>query len=99
MCGLIVPPYLIAKAIEEGLRGGDRAALVWWCGALVVVAALLALLGMARHRTMTLVRTDASLRTAQLVVRHVTRLGGVVRVPAGERLRAIRVKWRPLTPL
>ncbi len=79
MCGLIVPPYLIGKVVEDGLRGGDRSALVFWCGALVVVAGLLALLGVARHRTMTLVRTDASLRTAQVVVRHVTRLGGVVR--------------------
>lgn len=79
MCGLIVPPYLIARAIDEGLRGGDRTALVWWCVALVVVAGVLALIGLARHRTMTLVRTDASLRTAQVVVRHVTALGGVVR--------------------
>lgn len=79
MCGLILPPYLIARAIEEGLRGGSRTALVWWCVALVVVAGVLALLGAARHRTMTLVRTDASLRTAQVVVRHVTALGGVVR--------------------
>ena len=79
MCGLLVPPYLITKAVEDGLRGGDRGALVWWCVALVVVAGLLALAGLARHRTMTMVRTDASLRTAQLVVRHVTRLGGVVR--------------------
>lgn len=79
MCGLIVPPYLIARAIEDGLRHGDRVALVWWSVSLVVVAGLLALAGAARHRTMTLVRTDASLRTAQVVVRHVTRLGGVVR--------------------
>lgn len=79
MCGLIVPPYLIARAVEDGLRHGDRVALVWWSVSLVVVAGVLALLGAARHRTMTLVRTDASLRTAQVVVRHVTRLGGVVR--------------------
>lgn len=79
MCGLVVPPYLIGQAIEDGLRGGDRAALVRWCVALVVVAALLALIGMARHRTMSFVRMDASLRTAQVVVRHVTGLGGVVR--------------------
>jgi ABC-type multidrug transport system fused ATPase/permease subunit len=79
MCGLILPPYLITRAVEEGLRGGNRAALVGWCVALVVVAGLLALVGMARHRTMTLVRTDASLRTAQIVVRRVTELGGVVR--------------------
>ncbi|ANZ38119.1 hypothetical protein BBK82_20695 [Lentzea guizhouensis] len=79
MCGLIVPPYLIQRAVEDGLRGGDRQALVWWCAALVGMAALLAVLGMLRHRTMTKVRTDASLRTAQLVVRHVTGLGGVVR--------------------
>lgn len=79
MCGLILPPYLISRAVEDGLRAGDRQALVWWSGALVVVAALLALAGMFRHRTMTLVRVDAALRTAQVVVRHVTRLGGVVR--------------------
>lgn len=86
LCGLVLPPYLISRAIEDGLRGGDRAALVWWCAALVVVVALLALIGVARHRTMTLVRTDAALRTAQLVVEHVTRLGGVVRkkLSAGE---------------
>ncbi|MFS8096116.1 ABC transporter ATP-binding protein/permease [Lentzea alba] len=79
MCGLVVPPYLIAQAIEDGLRGGDRRALVWWCVALVVVTVLLALIGTARHRTMTFVRVDAALRTAQVVVRHVTGLGGVVR--------------------
>jgi ABC-type multidrug transport system fused ATPase/permease subunit len=79
MCGLLVPPYLIARAIEDGLRHGDRAALVRWCLVLVVVAGVLALVGMARHRTMTLVRTDASLRTSQVVIRHVTQLGGVVR--------------------
>ncbi|WP_394615949.1 ABC transporter transmembrane domain-containing protein [Lentzea sp. JNUCC 0626] len=79
MCGLMVPPYLISRAVEDGLRGGDRVALVWWCGALVLVGVGLALVFIARHRTMTLVRTDAALRTAQIVVRHVTRLGGVVR--------------------
>ncbi|MFI6096897.1 ABC transporter transmembrane domain-containing protein [Lentzea sp. NPDC051213] len=79
MCGLILPPYLIAQAIEDGLRAGNRQALVWWSVALVVVAGLLAIAGMFRHRTMSLVRTDAALRTAQVVVRHVTRLGGVVR--------------------
>lgn len=79
MCGLILPPYLISRAIEDGLRGGDRGALVWWCAALLATAGSLSLIGIARHRTMTLVRTDAALRTAQVVVRHVTRLGGVVR--------------------
>ncbi|RDI33053.1 ABC transporter transmembrane domain-containing protein [Lentzea flaviverrucosa] len=79
MCGLILPPYLISRAVEDGVRGGDRVALLWWCGALLATAVGLALVFIARHRTMTLVRTDASLRTAQIVVRHVTRLGGVVR--------------------
>jgi len=78
MCGLILPPYLISQAIEA-LRANNRTALVWWSAALLVVAALLALVGVARHSTMTLVRTDAALRTAQVVVRHVTSLGGVVR--------------------
>lgn len=78
MCGLVLPPSIIPRAISS-VQAGDRRALLWWCVALVVVAAALALLAMFRHRTMTLVRTDASLRTAQIVVRHVTSLGAVVR--------------------
>ena len=78
MCGLILPPYVIPRAIGSA-QAGDRRALLLWCVVLVVVAAVLALLALLRHRTMTLVRTDASLRTAQVVVRHVTSLGAVVR--------------------
>lgn len=78
MCGLILTPYVIAGAVGA-VRAGDRRALVMWCVALVVLAAVLSVLALLRHRTMTLVRTDASLRTAQVVVRHVTSLGAVVR--------------------
>ncbi|KOV84054.1 ABC transporter transmembrane domain-containing protein, partial [Nocardia sp. NRRL S-836] len=86
MCALVVPPYLMQRAVEDGLRGGDRRALVWWCAALVGAGAFVAVAGMLRHRTMTKVRADAALRTAQVVVRHVTGLGGVVRrrLSAGE---------------
>lgn len=78
MCGLILTPYVIAGAVGA-VRAGDRRALVLWCVALVVVALVLSVVAGLRHRTMTLVRTDASLRTAQVVVRHVTSLGAVVR--------------------
>ncbi|MET9224935.1 ABC transporter ATP-binding protein [Lentzea sp. NPDC003310] len=79
MCALMLPPYLISRAVEDGLRGGDRVALLGWCGALAAVAVGLALVFIARHSTMTKVRVDAALRTSQVVVRHVTGLGGVVR--------------------
>lgn len=86
MGGLMAPPYIMSRAIDDGLRAGDRGALVWWCVAFVVLAALLAFVGILRHRTMTFVRTDAALRTVQIVVRHVSGLGAVVRrrLSAGE---------------
>lgn len=61
-------------------------ALVWWTSAVFVVGALNAVLGLLRHRTMTLVRLDASLRAIQVLVRHAVRLGATLQrgVSAGE---------------
>lgn len=54
--------------------------------ALLTVGALIAVLGILRHRTMTLIRVDAAYRTVQVVVRQVTRLGAALpgKVSAGE---------------
>lgn len=75
MCGLILPPYLVSRAIDDGLRAGDWSALLFWTGAILLVGVANAGVAWMRHRTMTLVRGDASYRTAQVVVRHVARLG------------------------
>ncbi|MFD8492943.1 ABC transporter transmembrane domain-containing protein [Amycolatopsis sp. NPDC059657] len=78
MLALALPPYLLSHAIDDGLRAHDTRALTWWALALFGAGLLLAWLGTFRHRTMTFVRMDASLRTADLVTRHAVRLGAVL---------------------
>ncbi|MGV9268876.1 ABC transporter ATP-binding protein [Kitasatospora sp. NPDC003701] len=86
MCALMLPPYLLSKTIDEGLKARDTGALLRWIAAVVVTGAAIAILGILRHRTMTRVRVDAAYRTVQVVTRHVTRLGSALprRVSAGE---------------
>ncbi|WP_406154940.1 ABC transporter ATP-binding protein/permease [Streptomyces sp. NBC_01023] len=86
MIGLTLPPYLLSRAIDGGLRSGSPGALLRWTAALLAVGVLNAWLGIMRHRTMTKVRMDAASRTVQIVVRHSTRLGAELplRVTAGE---------------
>ncbi|MCX5384143.1 ABC transporter ATP-binding protein [Streptomyces sp. NBC_00083] len=82
----MVPPYLLSRTIDAGLRAHDTRALLLWTGAVVATGAGIAVLGILRHRTMTLVRMDAAYRTVQVVTRHVTRLGSALprQVSAGE---------------
>jgi ABC-type multidrug transport system fused ATPase/permease subunit len=86
MVGLALPPYLVSRAVDTGLRPGDLPVLAAWSAAIVGISMLNAALGLLRHRTMTFVRLDASLRTAQLVARQAVRLGDTLPrlVSAGE---------------
>jgi ABC-type multidrug transport system fused ATPase/permease subunit len=78
MVGLAVRPYLIARAIDDGLRTGDMKRLALWVGAIVVAGMVLAWLGITRHRTMTFIREDATARSAQVLLRHITRVGAIL---------------------
>ncbi|HJP78372.1 MAG TPA: ABC transporter ATP-binding protein [Pseudonocardiaceae bacterium] len=86
MFSLILPPYFISTAIDDGLRRHDIAALAGWGSAIVGVGLASALIGLLRHRLMTFIRTDASYRTVAVVIRHAVRLGATFpsRVSAGE---------------
>jgi ABC-type multidrug transport system fused ATPase/permease subunit len=86
MIGLIVPPWLLSKAVDEGLLTGDFGRLVEWVAALVGVGVLTAYLSIMRHRTMTRVRMDGAFRTVTAVSRHATVLGATLprRVTSGE---------------
>ncbi|MFI5801589.1 ABC transporter transmembrane domain-containing protein [Streptomyces sp. NPDC051561] len=86
MCALMLPPYLMSRAIDSGLRAGNTGELVRWVALIVLVGAVVAVLGILRHRTMTLLRVDAAYRTVQVVVRQVARLGSALegKVSAGE---------------
>ncbi|WP_370949961.1 ABC transporter transmembrane domain-containing protein [Amycolatopsis sp. cg5] len=86
MLALALPPYLLSHAIDDGLRARNTHALTWWALSLFGSGLLIACLGTYRHRTMTFVRMDAALRTADLVTRHAVRLGAVLprRMTGGE---------------
>ncbi|WP_410819245.1 ABC transporter ATP-binding protein [Micromonospora sp. 050-3] len=86
MIGLSVRPYLIARAVDDGLRARDTRALALWVAAIVVAGVGLSYLGIMRHRTMTFLREDAKARSAEVLLRHLSRIGAVLprRVGAGE---------------
>ncbi|MEU8222372.1 ABC transporter ATP-binding protein [Kribbella sp. NPDC048915] len=84
--GLAVPPWVLSRVVDDGLIPRNPAALVTWTLILLAVGVLNALLGIARHRTMTKVRMDASFRTVRATVWHTSRLGASLtrHVSAGE---------------
>ncbi|MFD6095482.1 ABC transporter transmembrane domain-containing protein [Nocardiopsis flavescens] len=75
MTGVLVPPYLLSRAVDEGLRAGDRDALLGWTGTFAGVLALTALASIMRHRTMTMVRAHASLHCTRTLARHAVQAG------------------------
>ncbi|MEU9289862.1 ABC transporter ATP-binding protein [Streptomyces sp. NPDC048275] len=83
---MAVAPYLLARAIDDGLEPGDQAALAGWTAALLGLGAFNAWVSIMRHRTMTRLRMDANFRTVKVVVGQATRLGATLsrQVEAGE---------------
>ncbi|MFF5553962.1 ABC transporter transmembrane domain-containing protein [Streptomyces olivaceoviridis] len=83
---LAAQPYLMARAVDDGLLPGRLGALAGWTGAMFAVGALNAWVSILRHRVMTRVRMDANFRTVKVVVGHVVRLGAALprRAGAGE---------------
>ncbi|MEV5879757.1 ABC transporter ATP-binding protein [Streptomyces sp. NPDC052101] len=79
-------PYLMARAVDDGLVPGRLGVLAGWTGAMFVLGAVNAWVSIMRHRTMTRVRMDANFRTVKVVVEQVTRLGDALsrRAGAGE---------------
>ncbi|MFE0100543.1 ABC transporter transmembrane domain-containing protein [Streptomyces sp. NPDC059009] len=86
MVGLTLPPYVLSRAVDDGLLPGDSTALAGWVAVLFAVGVLDAWLSIMRHRTMTRIRMDAYYRTVRVVVDHATRLGAALprQVSAGE---------------
>jgi ABC-type multidrug transport system fused ATPase/permease subunit len=83
---LMLPPYLMARAIDDGLRARDLGTLAFWVAALAAAGIANAGIGIVRHRTMTFIRNDAAYRTVQVVIRHAVRVGAELprRVTSGE---------------
>lgn len=75
---LALQPYLLSRAIDDGLEPGDTAALVGWTAAVLASGTVNAGLGMMRHRTMTQLRMDGNFRTVKVVIDQTTRLGAAL---------------------
>ncbi|WP_326720564.1 ABC transporter ATP-binding protein/permease [Streptomyces sp. NBC_00243] len=75
---LALTPYLLSRAIDDGLEPGDEAALAGWAAAMLGAGMFNAFLGVLRHRTMTKLRMDAHFRTVKVVVGQATRLGAAL---------------------
>ncbi|MFI6169929.1 ABC transporter ATP-binding protein [Nocardia sp. NPDC051052] len=75
MVALTIPPYLLSRAIDDGLAENDLAALTGWVAALFGIGVVNAALGIARHRTMSKIRMEASFRIVSTTVEHCVRLG------------------------
>lgn len=86
MAGLVFPPYVLARAIDDGLRAENPRALFLWAGTAAAVAVATAAVSILRHRTMSLIRMDAAHRTMRAITRHSTVLGSSLsrRVSSGE---------------
>ncbi|MDX3457266.1 ABC transporter ATP-binding protein [Streptomyces sp. ME02-8801-2C] len=83
---MALSPYLLSRAVDDGLEPGDQAVLVGWAGALLAAGTFNAWLSIIRHRTMTRVRMDANFRTVKVVIGQAVRLGAALprQVGAGE---------------
>ncbi|WP_405841594.1 ABC transporter ATP-binding protein/permease [Streptomyces platensis] len=86
MVGLMLPPYVLSRAIDEGLVPGRLPVLLGWVAVLFAVGVANAWLAVMRHRTMTRIRMDATFRTVRVIVAHTLRLGAALphTVTAGE---------------
>ncbi|MEU6200189.1 ABC transporter ATP-binding protein [Streptomyces sp. NPDC047061] len=79
-------PYMMARAVDDGLVPGRMAVLAGWTAAIFVLGAGNAWISIMRHRTMTRVRMDAYFRTIKVLVGQTVRLGAELprRAGAGE---------------
>jgi ABC-type multidrug transport system fused ATPase/permease subunit len=86
MVGLTLPPYVLSKAIDDGMGPGRFGSLLTWVLILLAVGVFDAGVSIWRHRTLTKVRMDAAFRTVRALVEQSTRLGGALdrKVTAGE---------------
>lgn len=86
MALMALTPYVLSRAIDEGLEPGRTGALAAWCAVLLCLGAFNAWVSTMRHRVMTRLRMDATFRTVKSLVGQATRLGAALprQADAGE---------------
>lgn len=80
---ITMTPYVLSRAIDDGLEPGRMGALTGWCAVLLGLGVFNAWVSTMRHRTMTRLRMDATFRTIKSVVGQATRLGAALPRQAG----------------
>ncbi|OAH16174.1 ABC transporter transmembrane domain-containing protein [Streptomyces jeddahensis] len=83
---MALAPYVLSRAVDDGLEPGNLAALAGWTGVLLGLGTFNAWVSIMRHRTMTRVRMDANFRTVKVVIGQAVRLGAALprQVRSGE---------------
>lgn len=71
-------PYLLGRAVDDGIAAGRFSAVWLWCAALLAVALLQAAAGMLRHRMAVHNSLRASLGTGRLVGHHSAGTGSAI---------------------
>jgi ABC-type multidrug transport system fused ATPase/permease subunit len=79
-------PFVIGRAVDEGITAKDVPALCTWAGVLLGLGVVQAISGVTRHRFAVYNWLAAAYRTVQVVSRQATRLGGTLpkRLTTGE---------------
>jgi ABC-type multidrug transport system fused ATPase/permease subunit len=75
---MTLSPYVLSRAIDDGLKPGRTGVLTAWCAVLLCLGVFNAWVSIMRHRTMTRLRMDATFRTVKSVVGQATRLGAAL---------------------
>ncbi|WP_320065456.1 ABC transporter ATP-binding protein [Micromonospora sp. RTGN7] len=75
-------PAALGEAIDAGIVGRDRPALLWWGGVILVLGVVQALTGLGQDRCGLTASLGAAYRTLQLVTAQAARLGGTLRTVA-----------------
>src|SRR5699024_515913 len=79
-------PYILGRAVDEGLSDGISEPLLFWCAVLLGIGAVSVLANAVGHRYDVANWLRASLNSAQLIGHHVTRSGAAItkELPTGE---------------
>ena len=72
-------PYVLGRAVDDGLAAGDNGALLKWAGVLLALGTVQAIAGVSRHRAAVSNWLQASFRMVQVVSHHAARSGPAVR--------------------
>jgi ABC-type multidrug transport system fused ATPase/permease subunit len=80
---MVLTPYVLTRAVDDGLEPGRTGPLLAWSGVLLALGTFNAWVSTMRHRTMTRLRMDATFRTVKSVIAQANRLGADLSRQAG----------------